>query len=543
MNLDNAELLSASGGFGPLSLNGAPSFIEAQFPVGRLSAEAYKERKAVAGQTLTALGSYWKGRKPLILCRAVVLGCLLPTTNFPDKDLDVFLKLMGMDDAAFGRRFNGSAAEFTRLFPAYAELATEDQGHRRVWREDLTESERQERVAEAFAALPYTDRLKHVRRPEECEEGELLAPIWGDVNRHLGTAVLSLGELVNQLGIARYGHRPRAADTFCGAGSIPFEAARVGCDVFASDLNPIACMLTWGAFNIVGGSVEARACITAGLKRIEDAVDAEITRLGIESDERGNRGKAYLYCLETRCPKTGWMVPILPSLVISDARGVVAKLVPNELGRCYEIEIVTGASAADMAEAAKGTLRQGRLVHPMNPERTGVEIRTIRGDYRGSNGVSGNRLRLWEKDEFSPRVDDIFQERLYCIQWITKETFQKRRQETFFASVTEADLKREKQVRSIVEENLAIWREEGKVPDVPIIPGKENEGPIRTNGWSYWHQLFMPRALLTASLLFSYRQPATSLAFAKYIDNNSASFENRMGAPQILARSCSLTEW
>jgi putative DNA methylase len=34
----------------PFSLRDAPSFIEAQFPVGRLSAEAYKERKAGAGQ-------------------------------------------------------------------------------------------------------------------------------------------------------------------------------------------------------------------------------------------------------------------------------------------------------------------------------------------------------------------------------------------------------------------------------------------------------------------------------------------------------------
>ena len=75
-----------------------------QFPIGRLSAEAYKERKAGAGQTLTALGSYWKGRKPLILCRAVVLGCLLPATDNPAKDLDIFLKLMAMDDAAFLRR-------------------------------------------------------------------------------------------------------------------------------------------------------------------------------------------------------------------------------------------------------------------------------------------------------------------------------------------------------------------------------------------------------------------------------------------------------
>src|SRR5271169_6446244 len=88
----------------PFSLRNAPSFIERQFPVGRWSAEAYKERKAGPGQTLTALGAYWKGRKPLILCRAVVLGCLLPATDNPSKDLDIFLKLIGMDDAAFLRR-------------------------------------------------------------------------------------------------------------------------------------------------------------------------------------------------------------------------------------------------------------------------------------------------------------------------------------------------------------------------------------------------------------------------------------------------------
>src|SRR5215831_1095063 len=50
-------------GLAPFALKDAPSFIEKQFPVGRLSAEAYKERKANLGQTLTGLGSYWKGKR------------------------------------------------------------------------------------------------------------------------------------------------------------------------------------------------------------------------------------------------------------------------------------------------------------------------------------------------------------------------------------------------------------------------------------------------------------------------------------------------
>ena len=37
---------------------------------------------------------------------------------------------------------------------------------------------------------------------------------------------------------------------------MPFEAARIGCDVYASDLNPVAALLTWAALNIVGGGKE-----------------------------------------------------------------------------------------------------------------------------------------------------------------------------------------------------------------------------------------------------------------------------------------------
>ncbi len=57
-----------------------PAFIETQFPIARLSAEAYKERKANNGQTLTRLGKWW-GRKPLILVRASILGMLMPASN------------------------------------------------------------------------------------------------------------------------------------------------------------------------------------------------------------------------------------------------------------------------------------------------------------------------------------------------------------------------------------------------------------------------------------------------------------------------------
>jgi hypothetical protein len=53
-----AALVEKPSNVAPFALKDAPSFIERQFPVGRLSAEAFKERDAKQAQTLTALGSY-----------------------------------------------------------------------------------------------------------------------------------------------------------------------------------------------------------------------------------------------------------------------------------------------------------------------------------------------------------------------------------------------------------------------------------------------------------------------------------------------------
>src|SRR5207245_311670 len=42
---------------------------------------------------------------------------------------------------------------------------------------------------------------------------------------------------------ARDEEPPLVVDPFAGGGSIPLEALRLGCDAFASDLNPVACLI------------------------------------------------------------------------------------------------------------------------------------------------------------------------------------------------------------------------------------------------------------------------------------------------------------
>jgi putative DNA methylase len=197
--------------------------------------------------------------------------------------------------------------------------------------------------------------------------------------------------------------------------------------------------------------------------------------------------------------------------------------VPDHSAKRYLIEIHSNVSEAEMTEAAKGSVRGLRLIHPMNPERTGVEIKTIRGDFRDKSGISHNRLRLWTKSDFIPRPGDIFQERLYCIQWITKDTLNKSRQETFFTAPTEDDFARERKVEAIVAENLVSWQDEGFVSDMTIEPGDKTDEPIRTRGWTYWHHLFGPRDLWKLYLVNreGRRHPALSLNLCSLLDFQS----------------------
>jgi len=533
----------------PFGLKDAPALIEAVFPAQKVSFEAQRERKAWAGQTLTALGSYWKGRKPLILVRAIVLGTLLPQTDDAEKDLEIFEKLMAFDEGGLVRRdpkispteiarrielanpwsyftasFRGDSGDAEEIEGAQFPLDLGDYpGLTLRWRRDVEEADKLDLLAEALTTYPtYEERAGLCKRPEEMDQDALYAPIWPAVNAqlgHLGIEAHSHQELVEQLGILRFGHRPQVGDTFCGGGSIPFEASRLGCDVYASDLNPIACMLTWGALNIIGASPENRAEIERVQREVAEAVDREITALGIEHDSHGNRAKAYLYCLETRCPETGWMVPMAPSWVISKNRNVVAKLVPDHANRRFDIEIHTGVSKAEMAAAEQGTVRDGNLVHGLNGRIYRTPIKTIRGDYRDAEGNTVNRLRRWEKHDFKPRQDDIFQERLYCIQWMKADTLGSHRPETFFAAITEEDLKRERKVEAIVAENFARWQENGVVPDMAIESGYNTDQPIRERGWMCWHQLFTSRDLLLLSVWKMHADAPETLVFLSMAPN------------------------
>ena len=300
----------------PLALKDAPALIEAVFPAQKVSFEAQRERKAGPGQTLTSLGSYWKGRKPLILVRAVILGTLLPQTGDTERDLQLFEKLIAFDDEGLARRAAANGALKPKDIALRIELENpwdyfkaslkrtnltggdirswrfpidaDAEGIGLAWRRDVGDEEKLEVYRKVIGSFgSYEEKAAICKRPEEVDQQWLYSPIWKEINKSysdFGIRAFNHQELVEQIGVLRYGHRPRLGDTFCGGGSIPFEAARVGCDVYASDLNPIACMLSWGALNIVGAPLEKQKEIVRLQESIKQRVQSEIDKLGIETD-------------------------------------------------------------------------------------------------------------------------------------------------------------------------------------------------------------------------------------------------------------------
>ena len=425
-----------------------PTFIETQFPIARLSAESYKERKAGASQTLTGLGKWW-GRKPLILVRASILGMLMPASSNPKRDREIFLKILTMDDDGTWQRCKPAAQRKTSRA--------------------------------AFDALPYAVRLTDCERPENIEGPTAAA--WAEINAHLGTTATCLTALVEQLGQRSFDHTPRVGDSFCGGGSIPFEAARIGCEAFGSDLNPVAGLLTWASLNLLGGGKQVQEEVRKVQEQVFAAADKQITEWGIEHNNRNERAEAFLYCVEVKPEGCDYFIPLAPSWVISEKYRIVARwrrLASSDF-LTPEVVAVTEDELKLYKEKKGATVVDSRVGDPFDATRTwSVEA------LRGPDG-----LRHWSNDDLVPRPGDVFQERLYCIRWINAQG------ERRYAAPDAHDLAREAKVLELLRERFADWQREGFIPSKAIPEGGDETARLyRERGWTHWHHLFTPRQLL-----------------------------------------------
>ena len=491
------------------------SFIEEQFPEELLGYECLKERKAGASQTLTGLGKWW-GRKPLVLVRATILGSLLPVSENKDLDKQVFLELMGMSPDSLFRRKTKSISPST----VYNNLDEHEQikyfeikNGKITYKKGITKNIKNDLQIKVFNSLSYDDKISYCTRAENLDDSKYIN--WSFVNQHLKTTATNLTELVQQLSIKRFGHTVKVGDCFTGGGSNTFEPARLGCDVYASDLNPVAGLLSWANLNILGCTDEEKEQLMTFQDVVFDTVTKEIDALKIEQRPNGDVAKFYLYCNETICPECEWKVPLLPSYIVSKKTNTVVELIENPNLKSYDFKLNEDLTSSELKELElKATVQSSTLVCPHCSKKT--SINSIRG------GEGSPKLRKWSKKDWKPLSDDVFTERLYAIQYIcfddvpntTKyNTIRKnignckavvdslRDWHTYYKVPDEYDLKNESIVEKYLEEHFDDWQEKGYIPSQYIDDGYNSSQPKEEKGWQYWHQLFNPRQLLFLGLI------------------------------------------
>ncbi len=108
---------------------------------------------------------------------------------------------------------------------------------------------------------------------------------------------------------------PLVVDPFAGGGSIPLEALRVGCEAFASDLNPVACLILKVMLEDIPRHgpelAEELRRVGAEIKREAEKELAEL----YPKDEDGAIPIAYLWARTVRCeaPNCGAEIPLVRS--------------------------------------------------------------------------------------------------------------------------------------------------------------------------------------------------------------------------------------
>ena len=108
---------------------------------------------------------------------------------------------------------------------------------------------------------------------------------------------------------------PLVVDPFAGGGSIPLEALRLGCDAFASDLNPVACLI----LKVMLEDIPRHGpTLAEDLRRVGAEIKQQAEKDLVElypTDPDGATPIAYLWARTVRCesPNCGAEIPLMRS--------------------------------------------------------------------------------------------------------------------------------------------------------------------------------------------------------------------------------------
>jgi len=210
---------------------------------------------------------------------------------------------------------------------------------------------------------------------------------------------------------------PLVVDPFAGGGSIPLEALRVGCETFASDLNPVACLILKVLLEDIPrhGRAKMKVPTADGREEEVEGLAETVRRVGAlvkaraekelaefyppDSDEA--RQIAYLWTRTVRCesPKCGVEIPLARSFWLSKKAGrpraLHYRLIRPKRGPT-EIIFEVFEPKRD-AEVPSGTVSRGNATCPacgtvLRVERVRSQLSAQRGGADVVFGENGRRI-------------------------------------------------------------------------------------------------------------------------------------------------------
>ncbi len=245
---------------------------EVDFPIAAVSAHSAREKSIRHGHPSTL--HLWWARRPLAACRAMLMALLLPDPC----------------DANCPVEFKEESRRLLALMPGGAAVAPPaNQGS----------------VAADFSPAPERARLKAGATEDAALRKALLSFIADFANWDNSAKPVYL-ECARGLVRAAHGKDPPlVVDPFAGGGSIPLEALRLGCEAFASDLNPVACLILKVLLEDIPrhGPALAEELRRVG-KQIKEEAEKELAEF-YPADPDGARPIAYLWARTVRCEAVG----------------------------------------------------------------------------------------------------------------------------------------------------------------------------------------------------------------------------------------------
>ncbi|MFL9449574.1 DUF1156 domain-containing protein [Tolypothrix bouteillei VB521301_2] len=317
---------------------------------------------------------------------------------------------------------------------------------------------------------------------------------------------------------------PTVLDAFAGGGSIPFEAARYGLNVLASDLNPVAV-------------VTMKAAMEYPLKfgpDLQQDIDKWVKWVGNEAEKRlaeffpslpGETVQTYLWAHTVVCPSCESVVPLSPNWWLYKRpekqnlhKWCAVKPIPNPENKRVDFELVKG--------------RKGK----------GTTIETDDGEYDPDTTITINR-----GDGKCPNCGNLIEAAYIDNKLLEKKidyalyaiAYRKALGTLEYRLPTQLDLDAIENVKLTLKE----YRNSALIPSEPLLPGQDTR--CYNRGVRIWSQIFHPRQLLTLITYVEILNEAKVLIQADYEWEKAQAIATYLGLvfDRCADVNCRLAHW